>query len=174
MIRLEQPALAMHSFDVPGYKYKMQYTVNLPQTATVYNAITTILLYIKKTENKFLENVVINCHGSPGHLYVGENNTINRGNLGIMNLLKSNGQKVGTLWLVACTIVGYPHSIVQIGSYFCAELARAAGCYVVAAQQFQYVNPGLYLRFCPANCIDDYEGTVYRWDKNGNQEVFKP
>jgi len=174
MIRLEQPALALNSYDVPGYKYKMQFTTNLPQTATVYNVVAQILLAIKNAAGNHLENVVINCHGSPGHLYVGENNTIDSQNVGIMKLLKNGGAKIGTIWLVACEVAGYPKSIVQIGSYFCAELAKAAGCYVVASEQLQYVNPGLYLRLCPDNCIDDYEGVVYRWDANGTQEVFKP
>ena len=174
MIRLEQPALALHSHDVPGYKYKMQTTVSLPQTATVYNVAAQILLAVKDASENYLENVVINCHGSPGQLHVGTGNTINAQNVGIMKLLKQGAQKVGTIWIVACEVAGYPKGIVQLGAYFCAELARAAGCFVVASEKTQYVNPGLYLRGCPKNCIDDYEGTVYRYDANGNQEVFKP
>jgi hypothetical protein len=174
MIRIEQPALALHSHDVPGYKYKMEYTVKLPKDAKIVNIVTTILLHTKIASGNFLKNVVINCHGSPGHLHIGEGNTINSHNVGLMKMLRIGGQKIGTIWIVACEAAGYPKSIVQIGAYFCAEMARAAGCYVVASNQLQYVNPGFYLRFCPPNCIDNYEGMVYRWDAIGNQETFKP
>ena len=175
MIRLEQPALALHSYDIPGYKYKMQFTEFLKEESTINDVIMKIWMAASKTSGNVLKNVVLNVHGSPGTLYVGKTATINRNNVGMMKLLRAGGQKrVGTIWLVACQVAGYHNGIVQLGSFFCAALAKAAGCYVVAADRLQYVNPGLYLRGCPDNCIDRFEGTVYRWDENGNQEVFKP
>lgn len=173
MIKLEQPALALHTHDIPGYKYRMQFTKFLASDATVYNVVTEILLAAKQTTDNFLKNVVINTHGSPGTLHIGTGNVINANNLGIMKLLSMGGQKVGTIWIVACQVAGYSRNIVRLGDYFCSELAKVAGCYVVSADKLQYVNP-LVEVFKPKNCIDNFEGTVYRWDSNGNAEVFKP
>jgi hypothetical protein len=181
MIRLEQPALALHSHDVPGYKYKMQFTEILPDAASVENVVAKILVAANNTPEQHLKNVVINCHGSWGTLYVGTGHTINTGNLGVMRLLQRTGPKVDTIWLVACLVAGFNDPQyhrrqlpVKLGAFFCAALAKAAGCYVVAAEKTQYVNPGFYLRLCPKYCIDDFEGPVYRWDRNGAEEVFKP
>ncbi len=173
MIKLEQPALALHTHDVPGYKYRMEFTEHLASDVTVNDVTIQILLYAKQTANNFLQNVVINCHGSPGKLHIGTGTVIDHNNLGIMKLLSMGGQKVGTIWIVACQVAGYSKSIVRLGDYFCSELAKTAGCYVVSADKLQYVNP-LVEVFKPKNCIDNYEGTVYRWDSNGNAEVFKP
>ncbi len=181
MIRLEQPAMVMHSDDVPGYKYKMQFTEMLPDTTTVHHVVAKILVAAQSTPEKCLKNVVINCHGTWGTLYIGNGHTINSQNLGIMRLLQRNGPKVDTIWLVACLVAGsndsklhYRKLPVKLGAFFCSAMAKAAGCYVVAPEKTQYVNPGFYLRFCPKNCIDEFEGPVYRWDKNGKEEVFKP
>lgn len=174
MIKLEQPALALHSFDVPGYKYRMQFTEHLPSNTTVQNVTVKILSYAEQTANNYLRNVVINCHGSPGELHIGAGATINRNNLSLMRLLNFKGQKVETIWIVACQVAGYHQSIVKLGSYFCSELAKAAGCFVVAADRMQYVNPRFYIPLGLKNHIDNYEGVVYRWDSSGKEEVFKP
>jgi hypothetical protein len=181
MIRLAPTSLALHSHDVPGYKYKMDLTYTLERFSNVYHVVTRILLAAQQAPNQKLKNVVINCHGLWGQLLVGENNSINTGNVGIMRLLNRSGQKVETIWIVACLVAGfndgkyhYRKLPVKLGAHFCAEFAKAAGCFVVAPEKTQYVNPGFYLRLCPDNCIDNYEGKVFRWDANGNEQEFKP
>lgn len=166
---------------MPGYKYKMQFTEILPDAASVENVVAKILVAANGTPEQHLKNVVINCHGSWGTLYVGTGHTINTGNLGVMRLLQRNGPRVDTILLVACLVAGFNDPQyhrgrlpVKLGAFFCATLAKAAGWYVVAAEKTQYVNPGFYLRLCPKYCIGDFEGPVYRWDKNGTEEVFKP
>jgi hypothetical protein len=186
MIRLKQPALALHSHDVPGYKYKMRFTEMLDPTATVHVVVGKIIAAAKSVPEGSLKNVVINCHGSPGLLHIGAATTINTGNVSAMGLVR-HGHLVETIWIVACSVAG-GHGIGYrdrrgryadiipgpLGAHFCAELAKAAGCYVVAGERTQFVNPGFYLKFSPDNCIDDYEGRVYRWDANGKEERFKP
>ena len=54
------------------------------------------------------------------------------------------------------------------GKTFCAELAKTAGCDVIASAATQYVNVGFYLRGAPwGGCIDDYEGLTYRFRRAG-------
>ncbi|HQU84694.1 MAG TPA: DUF4347 domain-containing protein [Pyrinomonadaceae bacterium] len=173
MISIEQPALAVHSHDVPGYKYKMDYTVKLDASATIETVVMQVLISAKKAGGK-LKNLVINSHGSPGHLYVGENNTINFNNLSRFRVTNITQPLIDRIWIVACEVAGYHRQIVNLGFPFCSELAKAAGCEVVASNRSQYVNPGFYLRFCPKNHIDNYEGEVWLWDKNGKRQSFNP
>jgi hypothetical protein len=181
MIRLAPTSMVLHSHDVPGYKYKMDVTETLGASAHVHQVVAKILVAAQAAPNQTLKNVVINCHGSWGKLHVGSGNTIDSTNVGIMRLLNRNGQKVETIWLVACLVAGFNDGDyhrrklpVKLGAFFCSALAKAAGCYVVAAEKTQHVNLGFYLRLCPKNCFDDYEGKVFRWDPNGNEQEFKP
>jgi len=176
MIRLSEPSMAMHSNDVPGYKYKMWKTVKMPLYTNAHDVVSWTLWGINNSPEMYLDNVVINCHGAPGGVILGDKELIfsesNRyewlysGNVGLFSSVKAKGS-LGTIWLVACEVAKG-----STGKSFCSSLAKAAGCNVVAADKKQRVNFGFYLQSCPDNCIDKFEGTAYRWDRNGNQEVF--
>lgn len=176
MIRLSDPSLALHSFDVPGYKYRMWQTRKLSKYTNPTDIVNEIMWAIDNSPEMYLDNVVINCHGNPGRLYIGAKEkylktsdtdvTINIGNVGVFAPLKKKG-KLGTIWLVACKVAKGAD-----GSNFCAEMARAAGCNVVGADKIQRVNFGFYLQSCPDHCIDKFEGTAYRFDADGNKEVY--
>ena len=176
MIRLSEPSLALLSYDVPGYKYKMWQTRQLSKYTNPIDIVTEILWAIDNSPEMYLDNVVINCHGNPGRLYVGAKEaylnptdksiTINIGNVGVFSTLKQRGS-LGTIWLVACLVAKGAD-----GKNFCAQLARAAGCNVIGADKTQRVNVGFYLSSCPDNCIDKFEGTAYQWDAAGNQTVY--
>lgn len=71
------------------------------------------------------------------------------------------------MWIVACSVAS--SNKYRDGKYFCRELARAAGCGVVAADATQLVDVSFYFRLCPSGCIDDYEGSVYYWDASGRK-----
>ena len=171
MIKLSTPSLALHSFDVPGYKYKLWQTRKLAKKTNVADVVNEILWTIGQTPEQQLDHVVINCHGSPGKLYIGMDNsetdiTVNINNLGAFSSLKNKG--LGMIWLVACRVASGAD-----GENFCASLARAAGCYVVGADKKQFVNLGYYLQTCPDHCIDKFEGTAYLFDREGNKSVYK-
>jgi hypothetical protein len=178
MIRLEKQALAINAADVPGPDYRMDQSVKLSKAAIpvdVSNCISSALANI--SEGK-LENLVINTHGSPGVIHLSSyevldfdsNNEPQKAKIaqyiGIHNIFIFNPfkGKIGTIWLTGCQIGS--------GEAFCSKLAMTAGCDVVAANVYQYVNTGLYMRLFPHNCIDDYEGVAYRWDSTGNKTVF--
>ncbi len=175
MIRLSQPSIALHSFDVPGYKYKMWRSEKLSKYTNVIDVVSWIQWAITNSPEMYLDNVVINCHGNPGILYVGEKeqyiNTertsiiIDTNNVGAFAPLKPKG--LGTIWLVACKVAKG-----ATGKEFCARLAKTAGCNVVAADKNQRVNVGFYLGSCPDNCIDKFEGNAFIWDSDGNQSSY--
>lgn len=169
MIRIQKEALALNAKRVPGPDYRMDQTVKLSKFAGAIEVSKMILLAVSNTNGDFLENVVINCHGSPGMLHTGKDTSIEIGQLGAFNFVKN---MIGTIWIVACQIAG--HSIGRSGNAFCSQLAKTAGCNVVGSDVSQWVNPGYYLRFFPKNFIDNYEGNVYRWDSSGKKEVFNP
>lgn len=187
MIKLESPALAINTFDVPRPHYQMDYTVKLTKYASAMSVISEIHTAVASSPQKHLKNVVINCHGSPGYLYIGEikvrvpdangklqkepvREGIGTENLGLFSLLKGS---IGTIWITGCQVAGGSGVIQRSGHTFLPELAMTVGCNVVAANVSQYVGGGLRIRFVPRNYIDDFEGTAYIWDANGKKDVYK-
>lgn len=163
MIKLIQPSLALHSHDVPGYKYRMSETWKMPKAASASDVVYWIQYAYDQTDYG-LHNVVINCHGLDGRLFVGGDGqpTINTSNVGLFTGVKN---KCSTIWLVACEVVK-----TAAGKNFCSQLAQNAKCNVVAADSNQHVDATFYLRFCPKNCIDEYEGATYMWDSGGKEK----
>lgn len=176
MIRMKQPSLVVHSHDVPGHKYKMMFTWNLPRGASAQQIVNWVLHakdgYFGAKRNR-LENIIINCHGQPGALLLGGENHpgLDIGSVNIFSAL--NGLNIGTIWLVACQVASQKGVAAGgTGKTFCAALARTAGCDVIASAMNQHVNFGFYLRGCPWGCIDDYEGLTYRFKPTGGHTYF--
>lgn len=159
MIKLKQPSLALHSHDVPSYRYQMWQTWVMPEEATGQDVVNWILYARNHSPELMLRNVVINCHGEDGRLYVGGdgNPTINNYNVGIFGTLR--GKDIGTIWLIACEVAN-----TFKGRYFCEHLAQLVGCSVVAADEEQYG-----VTYCPWGCVDNYEGHTYEWDGSGKK-----
>lgn len=171
MILIKTPSLALHSYNVPGYKYKLGKTVMLPAETSVWDLVGEILTAAAEAPNGFLENVVINSHGLPGGLLIGRNHYLNYSSAYLFGVL-DNPPSVGTIWLVACEVAKSAGG--GEGFQFCRELAYEANAAVVAGRRKQRVNAGLYLRGHPDNRIDRYEGPVYRFTPDGKCENFDP
>ncbi len=190
MIKLDQPSLAINTFNVPGPEYRMDQTVKLTKYADATVVVHQIQLAITNSPQSYLKNVVINSHGGPGYLYVGETKVkhvdaagqrhqfpkclfkpkdrfykgIGVEDVGLFGLVKGC---IGTIWLIGCQVAG--ESIYRTGRTFCPQLAMTVGCNVLAANVYQSVNrPHL-----PKNCIDDYEGTAYMWDPSGVRGLYQ-
>jgi hypothetical protein len=173
MIQLDKYSLALNAVKVPGPDYRMDETVKMSKTTTAHDVISHILTAVGNTSDLQIKNLVINCHGSPGVIYLGETECIKDGktvkkptyigiqHVGLFNLVKGY---IGTIWITGCQVGS--------GANFCSQLAVTARCSVVAADVLQYINPGYYLRLFPKNCIDEFEGTAYKWDEKGNKSVF--
>ena len=107
MIRMKQPSLVVHSHDVPGYKYQMKWTWKMLPGTTAGDIVNWVLHANNGqfgARHQRLENIIINCHGSPGSLYVGgvHSADLNIGNVGVFSSLQSCD--IGTIWLVACEV----------------------------------------------------------------------
>jgi hypothetical protein len=176
MIKMKQPALVVHSHDVPGYKYQMMFTWKLLPKATPKQIVNWILNakdgYFGAKRNR-LENLIINCHGGPGKLYIGgkRNPAFDIMDVHYFSVLRR--LNVGTIWLVACQVADQEGVATGgLGKMFCTALAQESGCDVIASACNQYVNPGFYLRGSPFGFIDGFEGLTYRFKPNGDHAYF--
>lgn len=159
MIAMKQPGLALHSHDVPGYKYQMWATWTVPKTMNADGVVSWILHAESCVQDEFLHNVILNCHGEPGYLYMGAGIGIND----VRAFERLRGKEVGRIWIVACDVHKEATYLGGQGHDFCVALARASGCTVMAADTTQYV----YESSLPYGFIDDYEGNLYAYDGSG-------
>ena len=160
MIVLKHPSLVLHAHDVPGYKYEMHVSWNLPKGASVHDVANWILDAHEYAGD--LQNVVLNAHGASGKIWAGGTTrmAIHRYNVDVFR--KVNGRIGATIWIIACEVARGDK-----GTDFCSRLARAAGCNVVASTMEQYVEKPT----CPFGCVDDYEPPAFRWDPSGKLSI---
>lgn len=166
MIPIKQPALALHSCDVPGFLYQMTTTYQMPAGASASDVAYWISTTVAQSPEQALANVVINTHGNPGALYVGGGSSPPITDVGPFAQLRT--MDIGTVWLVGCLVATGAN-----GEAFCSQLATTLGCDVVAANDYQFVEK----RFLGGNqtvfgAIDDFEGTAYVFSPSGSKDLY--
>jgi hypothetical protein len=162
MITISQPALALHSCDVPGFLYQMSTTWMMPAGASALDVVYWISAAVQQSPELQLHNVVINTHGGPGQLYVGGAATPPISDPGPFSAIRT--LDVGAIWLVGCLVATGAN-----GQSFCSQLAIATGADVIAANDYQFVE-GRFLGGKPTifGAIDDFEGTAYLFSPSGS------
>ncbi len=189
-LRLQGPSLLLNSYHFTdsfgGCGMFMDTTWNCPNYSTVKHIVGWIGTAAASAPGRRLANVVLNFHGKPGRVYVGETvpetyygpgkggyapgvyNVIDNDNAGAFWALRD--YRIGTLWFHSCELAGNAE-----GKKLCRQIALAAGCRVVAAEVTQEEWwPSVNMVFMPRGCIDDFEGKVYLWDAKGNCGAFDP
>jgi hypothetical protein len=177
VIKISQPALAMHSHDVPGYKYQMDTTLTIAKTATVSEIVDRIAYHVDIAPDLELKNVVLNGHGEPGFLYLG----IGMGAEHVKFFEKLRTKEIASIWIIACQVSkGTDLGPVcpvdnRNGPHFCSELAKASGCFVLAADAVQSIDffDEVALRVLPDGYVDNYEGNLYRYSPAGGRKMIK-
>lgn len=135
MIKLKQASLALHSCDVPGYKYQMHTTWTMPKGATAENVVYWINYARQRAPEMYLHNVVINCHGSPGGLHIGGDAgkpggfLMTKAHTGSFQKVRQHGD-VGRLIPVTCEVASGNKTDDKLGKDFCQKLAIDSGCFV--------------------------------------------
>ena len=119
-----------------------------------------------------LENVVFNCHGSPGGLQMGTGFSINQA-----LLFRRWRGKVKKVWFYACSVArdsscSCAPGAGTSGSAFCAAVARNARCYVLAPTELQ-VESAQEMRGLPPGSLDTFEGMLLSFDPDGNINWYK-
>ena len=103
MIKMKQPSLVLHAKGIEknGYLYKMWATWTVPSTLTPTVLVGWIEHAIDVSEELYLHNVIINCHGEPGYIHIGTG--IGENDLDPFTRLRQK-QSIGRIWLVACRV----------------------------------------------------------------------
>jgi hypothetical protein len=171
MIRMQEPSLCINSHDVPGPRYKMWRTVELAAGHGIREVISEIIhanTQSAASGGRGLRNIVINCHGYPGGLWVGGeadlDHKINRENVLLFEAVRR--LNVGPIWLVACRAARGADGI-----DFCKKLAAAASTLVIASDDYQDVGVWGTVRYYTtpvSGLIDEFEGTVHIFKANGS------
>jgi hypothetical protein len=166
MITISQPALALHSCDVPGFLYQMSTTWMMPAGASASDVVSWISAAVQQSPELSLKNVVINTHGGPGALYVGGGSATPITDPGPFSGVRT--LDIGTIWLVGCLVATGSN-----GQSFCSQLAITSGADVIAANDYQFVEN----RFLGGNptifgAIDDFEGTAYLFSPSGSMSPY--
>jgi Domain of unknown function (DUF4347) len=168
MISLTQPALALSSFDAPGYEFNMWRTWKMPKSAKSRDVIYWISYACDIAPELMLKHVVLNTHGYDGGIVTGKGGSVNESN--VMDFSPLRAKDIGTIWLLGCEVAATGK-----GLRFCSQIAKIAGCDVIAGDVTQESwNAVAGTVFMPSGNIDDYEGNVYRFGPDGSQEAIYP
>lgn len=171
MFKLLQPSMALNAADITWSKIRMQITKeSVSVSLTREQIIQDVVTAANGVSGGKLKNVVINCHGLPGYVGIGQG--FNSSHLGLFTAWAG---KVEKIWFVACLVARIPTAQMQTqlnttypgagagdGNVFCSQLARNAHCYVVAPTERQ-VNQGGYV----IGQMPSYEGLVLSYNRQG-------
>jgi hypothetical protein len=172
MFTLPQPSMALNDerrrYQPPGQSaqrlvIQMANTWGVTASMTRHHIVTHVADVALSTPGGRLHNVVINCHGLPGWLDLGEG--FGQEHLPLFDAWRG---RVGKIWLIACqtarvsaVIAGHPWP--RDGNRFCSGLARAAATYVIASTETQVDR----IVTMPVNQIPSFEGLVLSYDPQG-------
>lgn len=166
MIGVPYPHMALNSHNSAGPDYKMWNTWKVPKSTSVSHMVEWIAKVARSAPGGSLSTLVINSHGEPGKIKIGQG--ITRDDVEKFAILKADNL-VERIWIVACKVakIGEAGSITD-GNYFCYRLAQEAGVFVKAGSASQMSAWNLPLvDNVPFGFIDDWEGTVYTWNPKG-------
>ena len=160
--------LNSHS-DTLGEEFEMLYTWKVPKSTSVKQMVYTIRHNAKTCKKSFgtvLETLILNAHGEPGKIKLGQNITRKE----VKEFRRLRGL-VKRIWIVACEVAKMQNpGTITDGNWFCYRLAQEAKAKVKASAAVQYAFPNLYVvDFVPWGCIDDWQPPVYRWNKKGER-----
>lgn len=169
MIQLEEPALALNDIRVGG-KVKMSRTLLIRQDDKRENIIEAVANYAASKPGGRLRNLVLNSHGVPGYLIMGEGFWAPH-----TNLFKRWEGLVDNIWVMACQIASriplapgsrlpdWCKGTVGDGYHFCRNMAIGAHANVIASLNTQVVPS---VKIAPGS-IDSFEGMLLCFKRDG-------
>jgi hypothetical protein len=160
MITLDAPHMGLNDARAP-VRTRMWNTWEVPASTSRAHLIDWVAKVADNAPGGKIKNLVFNCHGAPGYLQMGEG--IQRPHLTAFARWR---QKIEKIWIRACNVafISGGSDANRDGNMFCAELARAAQCYVVASTELQAEYGG---RVLPYGQLDTYEGLVLSYGPQG-------
>jgi hypothetical protein len=172
MFTLEQPSMALNdTVGVPHSQIRMWNTWSVPQSDSRQHIIGWVKEVARGAPGGKLKNVVINCHGLPGSVLIGEG--FSRSHTA---LFRDWAGFVDKIWFVACLVARIPTPAMQAdldaryhaynpsdGNIFCSEIARHAQAYVVAPTEEQRNRGGYGIGQMPT-----FEGLLLSYGPRGD------
>ncbi len=170
MFTLEQPSMALNSTEISWSKILMWNTWEVDRAQSREHIVEWVATVANGAPGGKLKNVVINCHGLPGWVGIGQGF-----NLHHLGLFQQWAGKVGKIWFVACLVARIPDSQMLAsltatypgfgagdGNVFCSNLAQNARCYVYASTEEQRNRGGYTIGQMPT-----FEGLCLSYSPNG-------
>jgi hypothetical protein len=170
MIKIDEPALALNDMRVGG-RIRVSRNVRIRANDERENIIGCIATLASGMRNGRLQSLVLNSHGAPGYLVMGEGFWAPH-----TNLFSRLAGLVNNIWITACEIASreplapgdrldpsFGDGEAGDGWVFCRDIARYAKCNVIASDDDQWA-PNHRI---PDGYIDSFEGTVRCWRPNG-------
>ena len=170
MFQVEEPAVALNDMRVRGHIH-MSRSLRIRQDDSRENIVGCVAGLAAQAPGGYLRSLVLNSHGAPGYLILGE---------GFWQphaaLFERWAGLVGNIWITACQIASrmplekgwrLPRELkgqVGDGFLFCREIAIRAHCNVIASLAMQDV-PHTTI---PNGYIDAFEGTVICFRSTGD------
>ena len=176
MIDIQSPHMGLNDERAPVF-VQMWNTWKVTQSDTKSHIIEWVAHVAQSAPGGKLKELVISCHGAPGYLQLGQGF-----GQGDVELFRGWNGLVDKIWLRACLVAriigpgtakegdGAFLSALNMqgnGDAFCKALAKAAGCYVVAATELQSSRRYGQTWKLPYGKIDTYEGLVLSYNPDG-------
>jgi hypothetical protein len=158
MFTLERPNMAVNDPRVSAgtdvRRFRMWNTWDIRATETRIHIVQWVARVARSARGGKLKNLVLNCHGNSGSLQLGQG--FDGSNTGLFSQWLGLVEKV---WLPDCLVAQG-----VAGDAFCAEMARQAGCYLVAPTEVQCD----YFQDVPHDQMTSFEGLVLCYDPTGS------
>ena len=171
MLQLQSPALALNDVRCPGPVF-LDRSLKIQKDDSRQNIVNAVANYAAAAPGGRLKSLVLNCHGLPGYLIMGQGFS----HAHVQAFQQWNG-KIDTIWITACQIASRKYARPQTlqikgigpcdasdGFIFCQNMARNAQAHVVASLDTQE-SPG---RVIPKGNVDSFEGTHFCWRPDGS------
>src|SRR5260221_13977761 len=108
MITLEQPSMALNSPQISWSKILMWNTWEVAENSTREHIVEWVSVVARGAPGKKLKNVVINCHGLPGWVGIGQG--FSSSHIGMFSAWSGLVQNI---WFVACLVARTPTAAYQ-------------------------------------------------------------
>lgn len=183
MIHIPQPSLALNQYTLGAsddenisyeLHYRMQYNCVVNHSQNMPALRGTVLHFLSMVSAGRMNALVINAHGwTADGVYIGSG--LNSATLQLFNQGDALRDKFTMIYLASCEVAG-----TTAGERFCRDLASSLNCYVVASETNQSASNADRTEFDPDSlslriphyCIDEFEGTVYKWHPNGTRVPY--
>ena len=163
MIAIPEPAVALNDMRVEGHIHPSR-SIKVRKNDTRQSIISAVATVASRSEGGRLKALVINCHGVPGYLQMGEG--FGAPHTGLFTQWRG---MIDTILITACRIASrlpdpkFPTKSSD-GFLFCQQIAINANCNVIAFLHTQEVP----LQAIPNGMIDGFEGRLICWRRDGS------